>query len=96
MNNNDPVSNDDGSTISFTEYRKKFEENDNIWWMTSSGHQLNLFEEACSIIDDLKMKIKDADDALDDILMFDEDDLRGFATYVRSTLGEVELEEDNE
>ena len=56
----DPAEDAEGRTIPFTEYRKKMEHDDNNWWRTSSGHQLNLFEDACRIIDTLTALLKES------------------------------------
>jgi hypothetical protein len=64
MTNEDPASDTEGYTIPFAEYRKKMEDDSNNWWRTSSGHQLNLFEDACRIIDQLASLPKELSDKI--------------------------------
>ena len=44
--------------MNLDEFRKAFEEDDNIWWRMGSGDHLNLLEEALELIDSLNESLR--------------------------------------
>ena len=46
-------------TPPLAEFRKAYDKDDNIWWMTGCGHHKNLFDEACDEIDRLRNALRE-------------------------------------